>query len=296
MSKSTFQRYYRHIIIRNKHRINSLHLSNIFTADLLFSPPLIIKKFICLETLILDNIESTYFEDILLYHLASVFTLRSLVVVLTDQISSKNTFYRSIFRLPVLKYCKLSFEARPQSTSIRIATYESSPIEHLIIYNDANLDELGPVLSYVPQLRRLSWHKLSGLGDKQAGVERIPLKHLTHVSLELQHTNFDQFEPMIINLFYQLEVLHISTSFDREYLNSNRWERLISSYMPHLRIFDIEHRDNLLVDNNPQLTCTSLNNLFISSFWCEHQWFFTHQCFWQENRNQVIFYSTNPYR
>lgn len=100
--------------------------------------------------------------------LISVFTLRSLVAVLIDPVCSLNTFYRSIFRVPSLKYCKLSFQAQAQTTSILIATNESSPIENLVINSNSNIDDLGPVLSYVPQLRRLSWHTISGLSDEQA--------------------------------------------------------------------------------------------------------------------------------
>ncbi|CAF4221407.1 unnamed protein product [Rotaria sordida] len=62
--------------------------------------------------------------------------------------------------------------------------------------------------------------------------------------------------------------------------------------MPHLRIFDIQHNDN----SHDQMTCNNLNNLFISSFWLQHQWFFTHQCYSRGNWKQINFYSTNPYR
>ncbi len=290
-----YLQYYRHIS-RNKHRIHSLRLSNIHFVDLLFSPSSRVKTFIRLETLILNSITSTFFEDFLLHHLMSVFTLRSLVAVLIDPVTSLNTFYRSIFRLPALKYCKLSFQARPQTTSIRIATNESSPIENLVIDSNSNFDELGPILSYVPQLHRLSWRAISRLSNEQVSLQGLTLKHLTHVSLGLQHMTFDQFEPLIISLSHKLEVLRISTSFDRGYLNSDRWEQLILTCMPYLRVFDIEHRDHMHLQNDISLTCTNLNNMFTSSFWIDHHWFFAHQCFFHRNSNQIIFYSTNPYR
>lgn len=296
MSKSTFLQYHQKIIGPNRHRIASLRLSDVFTVDLVFSSSRYIKEFLRLETLILENIDSNFFQNTLFDHLTSLLTLRSLVLVLNGPISNKTAFYRGIFRLPVLKYCKLSFEATLQSNSLCRATNESSSIEHLLIENDANLDELYSVSSYLPQLRRLSWHKLSALNHQQAIVERMELKHLTHLTLELRYANFNQFETMIIPLFPHLEVLHISTSFNREYLDEDRWERLISCSMPHLRIFDLEHRDHSYIANDVSLTCIRLNRIFTSPFWREHQWSFTHQCFWQGNWNQVIFYSTNPYR
>ncbi|CAF1064551.1 unnamed protein product [Rotaria sordida] len=71
ISKSVLQRYYKDIIIRNRHRINLLRLSNLFIYDdfafLLFHK---ILKFRRLETLILDNIESYCLEN-LLYQLTS---------------------------------------------------------------------------------------------------------------------------------------------------------------------------------------------------------------------------------
>ncbi|CAF3887774.1 unnamed protein product [Rotaria sordida] len=100
--------------------------------------------------------------------------------------------------------------------------------------------------------------------------------------------------PQLRRLYWNklFEILRISTSFDRSYFDANRWERLISSYMPYLRIFDIQHNDN----SYDQMTCNNLNNLFISSFWLKHQWFFTHQCYSRGYGKQINFYSTNPYR
>ena len=296
MSKSTFLQYHQKIIEPNRHRIASLRLPDVFTVNLIFSPSRYIKEFIRLEALILENIDANFFKDILFDHLTSLLTLRSLVLVFNGPISNKTAFYRGILRLPALKYCKLSFEVISQSNFLCRATNESSPIEHLIIENDANLDELYSVLSYLPQLRRLSWQKLSALDYKQTIVERMELKHLTHLTLELRHANFNQFETMIIDHFPHLEVLHLSTSFNREYLDEDRWERLIACSMPHLRIFDLEHRDQSYTTNNVFLTCIRLNRIFTSLFWRERQWSFTHQCFWQGNWDQVIFYSTNPYR
>ena len=65
MSKSAFKRYNTDIIIPNTHRINSLRLSNPFIYDLVFSPIHKISKFTRLETLILNNIESNYLENLL---------------------------------------------------------------------------------------------------------------------------------------------------------------------------------------------------------------------------------------
>ena len=296
MGKSSFDQYYQKIIRRYRHRIASLRLPDIFTVDLVFSSARNIKEFTRLEALILENIDLTYFEDFLLHHLVSLVTLRSLTVIVNDPVSDKNTFYRAIFRLPALKYCKLSFRATRRSNSLTRATNESSPIEHFVIENGAKIDELYSVLSYLPQLRRLSWHKLSGSDNQQSTLERMEMKHLTHLNLELRVTDFDQFEAMIVHLFPRVEVLHLSTSFSHEYLDADRWQRLISCSMPQLRVFDLQHQDNVRTSDEALLTSARLKHTFTSSFWLEHQWYFTHQIFLQQGLYQVIFYSTNPYR
>ena len=109
-------------------------------------------------------------------------------------------FYQSIFHLSVLKYCKLSFQSAQKFIPISISTNESSSIEHLIIDHYSNIDEFTAVLSYLPYLHRLSWNNLYRLRDTLK-IEQIASKHLTHVSLELRSTSFDEFESMIIHLF-----------------------------------------------------------------------------------------------
>ena len=296
MPKSTFLQYYQKIIRPYRHRIASLRLPDIFTVYLVFSSARNIKEFIHLESLILENIELTYFEDFLLYYLTSSLTLRSLTAVIDDPISDRNTFYRAIFRLPALEYCKLSFQAIRRANSITRAINESSSIEHLVIENDGDSDELYSVLSYLPQLRRLSWHNFSNSHNNQPITGHVELKHLTHLNLELRVTGFDQFEAMIIGLFPCLKVLHLSISFAPGYCDADRWERLVLSSLPKLRIFDLKHQYSFLTSDELSATSWRLHRIFASSFWLEHQWFFTHQVCFESGLYHLIFYSTNPYR
>jgi hypothetical protein len=111
MSKSTFQRCYTEIIMPNKDRIESLRLSNPFIVDLIFTSTRIISKFHRLETLLLNNIKSKYLGNIL-KNLALLPRLFSLSIATVDYIPNKTILYRLIFCLPILKYCKLSYEER----------------------------------------------------------------------------------------------------------------------------------------------------------------------------------------
>ncbi|CAF4775800.1 unnamed protein product, partial [Rotaria sp. Silwood2] len=132
ISKSRFEHYNTNIIIPFQYRITLLHLSNPLIIERLFSPISILLKFIRLENLLLRNIESKYFEELLI-HLISLPFLYSLIVSCTDNVQNKNVFYHQIFRLPVLKYCKLSLAGNSQSSPLTMATTEFSPIEYFII-------------------------------------------------------------------------------------------------------------------------------------------------------------------
>ncbi|CAF1027239.1 unnamed protein product [Adineta steineri] len=104
---------------------------------------------------------------------------------------------------------------------------------------------------------------------------------------------------MMIDIFNQVQVLHISNRFiyNEMYTNANRWEQLILSHMPNLRILDVQY-DNITTDNhndNQAISNTPFDN-FTSSFWIKRQSFFTQQNFQERYENRTILYSTDPYR
>ena len=142
ISKSTFQYFNKDVILSNKDRIRSLHISNLFIYDHIASP----------IGIFFDKIESKYLNN-LLRKLISLPHLSSLSII------SVNKVYHQIFRLPALKYCKLSTEMYWNNNDpLSVAIDEYSPIEHLIINTNELLYELDNLLSYVSQLRRLSLH------------------------------------------------------------------------------------------------------------------------------------------
>ncbi|CAF0939251.1 unnamed protein product [Rotaria sordida] len=157
MSKLAYQRYYKDIIMTNTNQINSLRLSNVFIYDLISSSIEILSKFLQLKRLIVDNIESKYLEKLLI-QLISLPFLSSLIISSVDNIKNKNVIYHQIFRLPSLKYCKLSLEGYNHNDDpLPLVTNDHSSIEHLIINNCIYLDELNSLVSYVPQLRPKYW-------------------------------------------------------------------------------------------------------------------------------------------
>jgi hypothetical protein len=231
--------------------------------------------------------QSKYIDKFLKY-LASLPTVSSLTIIVIDPIENKNQLYHRIFRLPVLKYCKIKSSKFVESEPLSIAMMnEYSSIEHLVINNGCHLHELISLLSYVPQLRRLSLHDLYGIL-----IESYPIRlnSLTHISIHKTNMTFDEFEFLIRNYFQQIQVLHFLRNFDENFLNANRWERLIVSHMPQLLIFDF-HCTMSAFDQNE---FENLINHFNSPFWLERQWFFAHGS--TSVHDRMTIFSTNPYR
>jgi hypothetical protein len=118
-----------------------------------------LSKLIRLENLSLHNIESKYLEEIFI-HLISLPYLYSLNIKCTNHVQNKNLLCQQIFLLPVLKYCKLSLIRNTECNLLPIAINKFSPIEYLAIISKLYIDELPNILSYIPQIRRLSIHRI----------------------------------------------------------------------------------------------------------------------------------------
>jgi hypothetical protein len=292
MSKSNFEHYHQNIIISNRHRINYLRLSNPFIVDIVLSPPRIISRFVRLESLVLDNIDAKYLNNIL-NHLIQLPEFYSLTINLMNDIANSTDFYLQIFRLPKLKYCKLKFQSKNNLNSSSTSTNVFSPIEHLVIKNCFPFESFNNLLSYLPRLHHLSIDGLVDCHQIEVPLSPIELKCFKYVSLKLDFVNFNRFEQLVRKFFSCIEVLRITTRYDPAFLDAKRWEQLILSSMPNLRIFDINH-DGLVRNNS--LTYHDLISQFNSSFWIDKQWFFIHQHDWQERLDSGIFYSTDPYR
>jgi hypothetical protein len=193
-------------------------------------------------------------------------------------------------------------ETKQYLKPLPIATNEFSPIEHLVINNKVSFIQLDSLLSYVPQLRRLSFDYFDGYISSRICTNAIQLNYLTDVSLKSHSMSFNDFELLVIDLFRQVQILRIEiysvyfSATNMGYLNANRWEQLISTHMINLRIFDLQLEYGLCNHNIDRQAYETEVSKFNSLFWIEHQWFFEYQYYKNRNSNTTIFYSTNPYR
>jgi hypothetical protein len=294
MPKSSFELYHKNVIIPNKHRINYLRLSNPFTVDIVLSPPVTISKFIQLETLVLDNINAKYLRNIFT-HAIVLNKLHSLVLSLADLVQDPAKLIGWIFRLPKLKSCKITYQTKDDRNLQPLLSNECSvsPIEYLVINTRFSCDSVANLLCRVPNLRHLSINCLVGYRNLNIDPSFIQLKHLKYVSLKLEGEFLKRLETLITNFFHRVEVLRLTTRYDKEYLNAQQWKQLIESYMPNLRIFDINHDSSV---KNHSLSYHDLINAFDSPFWIQRGWFFTHQHTWRTSLDGGMFHSTDPYR
>ncbi|CAF3725533.1 unnamed protein product [Adineta steineri] len=296
ISKLSFEQHYEQFFKYNTHRIHSLYISNPIVIDLIFAS---IKNDILLtrlRILCLKNIDLNDCKDFSDY-LVLLPQLSTLIIYSYKKDCDRIIIYDKLFRLPALKYCKLSLnDSSNFPWEVFSTAYDTvSPIEHLIIDCNVYFNELLHILPYVPHLRRLSIKSLTSSYGQVPHKFSFTLNNLTHVSIELHLINFDQFQPFMTNLFKNLQVLYISTSMDNEYINAQRWEDLIATHMPHLRIFDIQHKTSLFNNIINGETCRDLMNRFATLFWTKRKWFFTHQLYYLERSNYGVFYSIQPY-
>jgi hypothetical protein len=294
LSKATFQHQCNTILIPNIHRIISFRLSHHLLIDYFFTLFSLNSSFIRLEALTLNNINADNLISVLTT-LVLLPRLFFLTITSIEKIRSRDIIYRSLIRLPVLKYCKLSLAVFNQHFNLSLNNNEYSPIEHFVIDTKCNLNELIKLLAYTPQLKRLSC-KISTLNSSLSDMSIIST-NLNNIYLQLEDTSFDEFQWFILNFSYQLEVLRISAKHDIEFLNADRWQRLITHQMPVLYKFSFQYQTIVNENFDDYNRYHILMKKFNSSFWCDRQWFFTHQHYKSKDFTSWIrFYSTQPYR
>lgn len=146
-------------------------------------------------------------------------------------------------------------------------------IEQLIINHSCTFDDLSAIISYTPQLRYLHIYWLDD-EDNHSSSRILPvgLFDLTHISIESCHIIFDEFKLFIKETKCNLKYLRINIeSQDRNYINVDQWEDLISEYLPQLETFHFKC-SRPINRKSDFLTCYKPAHPFTSLFWIEHRW------------------------
>ncbi|CAF3570438.1 unnamed protein product [Rotaria sp. Silwood1] len=284
-----------YVVTPNKDRIISLRWSNLrdyksgftlFNIDSLFSR---------LESLTLGDIESNQLIPLLI-SLISLPRLYSLTINYDDDLKDISNIYQILLNFPMLKYNKLSFFSLESFIPLsRATTDQFSSIKYLVIDHCCSLNELIDILSYTPQLYRLTCKHVD---ESKKNIVKDTLNvifNLTCISIAACYAEFDEVAMFLTTLSPQLELLRISTFRDVTYLDANRWERIISQHLHHLSTFEFKYEEPIDEDLEVSVYHERLNE-FNSLFWMKRQWLFKIYIdtnFWENN---VIVCSIFPYR
>lgn len=298
MSKSNFEQLNRQLLIPNRHRIQTLNISNPCFADSIFSPVTVVKCFEQLETLIFNNVKPKYFPNIL-RRLAYLRNLSKLIII--SKIYLEN-IYETVFSLPKLKYFKIKLPSLSIGDfNIRFGKQINSSIEHIVIDAGIMLSAFISLPSYVPNLQTLYIRSLNKTfyNNPLTECKMENWNHLKKIEIDDIKIDFSLFEIISGQSLGQIEILRLG-NYDEGgiYLNARRWEQLILSSMPKLRVFDIHFQVHLnnVNDENPDVTYKTILDDFSSLFWIQRKWFFDYLFYKHSYGYNAMFYSMNSKR
>jgi hypothetical protein len=286
------------IITLNRHKILSLSLYRSLLNGESFPRFTIDSSFSCLESLVLENIKSNELLPLLI-GLISLPRLCALTIEPDDALEDIDNVYQAIFQLPMLKYNKLSFFSFFSFETfipLPIANNEQwTRIEYLYIHHCCALDELIIILTYTPQLCRLNCRQVN---DSNGVIRKQSLNirsNLTHIFIDRCSAEFDEMEIFMTKIVPHLQVLDITCSRDAAYLDADRWERIISQHLLHLRIFKFKYEEAIDEDLEATLHHEQINR-FNSKFWMKRNWFFHLYIDLDAWMDNLIVYSILPSR
>jgi hypothetical protein len=150
------------------------------------------------------------------------------------------------------------------------------------------------MLSFTPQLRHLSCRSLFGWHEFIENNMEMTLSNLTHFSFYECELRFDQLEILIKKIASNLQVIRLRTANDTAYFNGNRWEQLLEHYIPHLRLFELEHKETIKKDIG-FATDHELIHHFSSTFWAKPRWIIKFNISLNCWKFRIIF-STDPFK
>ncbi|CAF1145232.1 unnamed protein product [Rotaria sordida] len=249
-SNESYMNIYKQLILINRHQIFSFHLDLPSHLNQFFSSFIIDMSLKRVESLVLVQIKSNTLISLLI-NLVSLPRLFSLTIYAKNDFKNLNHVYQLIFTLPVLKYNRFNLYGcnRPISLPMAIERQLSS-IEHLVMNHYFTFKELYAIISYTPQL--------------------------CHLDLGHQKKSDPTIETLlpIRKLDCKLKVLRFTSETEYiDYLDANRWERLILQNLPQLEDFHLKYyvqHDDVYESSIYLEDC----NQFTSSFWIERKWIF----------------------
>jgi hypothetical protein len=222
--------------------------------------------------------------------------LSSLTLNCYDALDETGSVYRIIFNLPILRYNKLSLFIYEPYIPLSIATSEQfTHIEYLVIDHSCTLGELVTILSYTPQLRRLTCEQVTESNENIIREALHTISSLTNISIARCDAEFDELKFLITRVSPQLQVLRVTGTNDVTYLDADQWERMISQDLLHLRIFELRYEES--IDDDMEVTPYHERiHLFNSSFWMKRKCCFRLYIDTNFSMDNILVYSVSSCR
>ena len=259
------------LVLRHRSRIISLALN----CELLLD-----SSFIALESLKLSLIQSDVLESIV----SSLIFLPRLFALTIEQNDNEThlcQIYPLIFCLPVLKRLRVSLNVLRTFSPLPMAPSDGcSPIEHLLIDHPCTFSDLMNLLSFVPQLKRLTCRELCQSPLTTVGNVSVSLPCLERLYIHQRDLPFRRLETLLPRLSSALQVLRISGRCEGDdYLNVERWEHLFTQNLAHLKKF-LLHLNINLVESSYLNVYSIILKQFKTPFWIERPWVFAAKIQW----------------
>ncbi|CAF1201798.1 unnamed protein product [Adineta steineri] len=251
------------VIIPNQHHVLSLDIKDGIFVNNFFK--------YCIVNASFHNLQSIILRDILIeLVVVPLFHLRLLPNLLSLTLICHLLFPKDIKEL---NYEYDDINETNISLPAGILHQQFSTIECFVINHECTFDELIFILCHTPQLRHLICGNLLKT-DQNVEDEQIPtLSYLKHIRIDCCYLDFNDFERFIKKVSPQLQRLRIKSNFKKAYLDADRWERLITNYIPHLDTLIYNcYQHNFMIYEDRSLHL--IINQFSSPFWVNKGWIF----------------------
>jgi hypothetical protein len=181
----------------------------------------------------------------------------------------------TIWSLPKLTYCYFDFTIIEQSTFCLPRVISSSLKYLYLLKNKLQWNQVNRLFQYTPELKHLSILNEPAIHDNYI---LLPPPSLVKLKFYCPDKSIALKFDLVLQNMSNLRYLHICIK--HSLINGYKWEQIIRTHLPKLKIFRL--RMNKAFFNNPniqlQKQADRLINSFRSSFWInERQWFF--RCF-----------------
>lgn len=278
--KSAIENYYTDFLRPIQRRMKILHLSDPFIIESIFPTTENVSIYSQLKTLHLENIISQYLQD-LLHRLTVLPNLSSLTIHISSDANMINMLNR-LFQLPVLKYCEIFCKGNFQLGALPMSITASSPLEQLIINNCSGLKSIEALLSYVPQLRRLSIS-----GENVRIFISILFNNSKQYSFALTYLLTYDLQEFMKKHSREIKLVHICTMYKLYNDNMEIEENFMAFHLPPVKITLSQDKRQIFSDHTYEIYTSIIphHHGFLGNI---QQWFFTHESMSEENLHEIL--------